>query len=345
MERQRRSASKITDYRKYHLSGDLDKVVQGKVTETVKHLKKFSNMSSSSIDENASPEELQELVNEQKENSSKLQQQVTAMKLRNELEAEKMQQEQWELVIQQLKQTRDQMAQQHEENMDKIKSMAQKATQPSSNQAVAWMEAQLKAQGTEGAPPHHITSPPVREEPTPKQLLLQQLLKQQQELQKKIEEVSAEEEGSAPNMMEALLGHNKKSEQELLMEQIRATLAPRSADVDPNKALLKALLTSHNKTTGMVGTSMLKTDVLHKLTGEAEFSMAEWLASLNKQEEGESEVNRILTRTDDEFDCRSECKHTNMRSGMLDKATTNIRHKEVWPQKNLGEDWAEEEMI
>ena len=33
-----------------------------------------------------------------------------------------------------------------------------------------------------------------------------------------------------------------------------------------------------------------------------------------------------------------------MKSGMLDKSTTNIQHKEVWPQKNLGEDWAEEEI-
>ena len=29
---------------------------------------------------------------------------------------------------------------------------------------------------------------------------------------------------------------------------------------------------------------------------------------------------------------------------MLDKATTNIVHKEVWPQKNLMEDWADEEV-
>ena len=29
---------------------------------------------------------------------------------------------------------------------------------------------------------------------------------------------------------------------------------------------------------------------------------------------------------------------------MLDKATTNIIRKEVWPQKNLGEDWAKEEI-
>ena len=33
-----------------------------------------------------------------------------------------------------------------------------------------------------------------------------------------------------------------------------------------------------------------------------------------------------------------------MKSGMLDKATTHILQKQVWPQKNLGEDWAEEEV-
>ena len=72
--------------------------------------------------------------------------------------------------------------------------------------------------------------------------------------------------------------------------------------------------------------------------------MAEWLASLNRQEEGESEVNKIFNKLDEDFDCRGDCHHSKMRSGMLDKSTTNIRCKEVWPQKNLGEDWAEEEM-
>ena len=72
--------------------------------------------------------------------------------------------------------------------------------------------------------------------------------------------------------------------------------------------------------------------------------MAEWLASLNKQEEGESEVTKLLNKLNDESDCRAECRHSHMKSGMLDKSTANIRRKEVWPQKNLGEDWAEEEI-
>ena len=35
MDRQRRTASKVTDYIKFHLSGDLDQVVQGKVSTTI----------------------------------------------------------------------------------------------------------------------------------------------------------------------------------------------------------------------------------------------------------------------------------------------------------------------
>ena len=33
-----------------------------------------------------------------------------------------------------------------------------------------------------------------------------------------------------------------------------------------------------------------------------------------------------------------------VRSGILDRATTNIQQKQVWPQQNLGEDWADEDV-
>ena len=33
-----------------------------------------------------------------------------------------------------------------------------------------------------------------------------------------------------------------------------------------------------------------------------------------------------------------------VKSGILDKATTNIQQKQVWPQQNLGEDWADEDV-
>ena len=61
--------------------------------------------------------------------------------------------------------------------------------------------------------------------------------------------------------------------------------------------------------------------------------MAEWLAMFNKQDQGES-------KCDNDDDCR----HKASRSGILDKATSNIQHKEIWPQKNLLEDWAAEDV-
>ena len=128
------------------------------------------------------------------------------------------------------------------------------------------------------------------------------------------------------------------------MDQLRASLASKVEEKDPNKMLLRALITNHNRTQGTQGTSTLKPDILHRLASDGEFSMAEWLASLNKQEEGESEVHRFINKYDDESDCRQECRHAKYKSGMLDKSTTNIQRKEVWPQKNLGEDWAEEEI-
>ena len=170
--------------------------------------------------------------------------------------------------------------------------------------------------------------------------LLEQLQSQQQEIQRQMDAIKAGSKPSSldpmdPSLATVLGARGPKTDQEMLMEQIRTTLAPKESEVDTNKAILRALITAQNKTSGAGGTSTLKPDIMNKLVGEREFSMAEWLASLNRQEEGESEINKIFSRVDDEVDCRGDCRHSKMRSGMLDKSTTNIRHKEVWPQKNL----------
>ena len=98
MDRQKRAASgKITDYRKYHLSGDLEQVVQGKVSEAIKLLQNthIANLSEPLIIEDSTPEQLQELLQQEKDSSAKMQQQVETMKLRNKLEAQWLQQQQW----------------------------------------------------------------------------------------------------------------------------------------------------------------------------------------------------------------------------------------------------------
>ena len=122
------------------------------------------------------------------------------------------------------------------------------------------------------------------------------------------------------------------------MEQLRLALATnpqtQAAPRDWQKEALRQFLVNSNKTTGAGGATTLKPDLLKKMMDKPEqFNMAEWLATLNKEETGEWA-----------YDDSDNCKHKKIRSGMLDKATANILHKEVWPQKNLLEDWADEEM-
>ena len=99
------------------------------------------------------------------------------------------------------------------------------------------------------------------------------------------------------------------------------------------------MITAQNKTKTATGASTLKPEVINRLLGdnlEGEKSMAEWLASLNKQEEGESQFtyfrNELGGNDRDKLEAEQELKGQKIRSGMLDKAVTNIRRKEVWPQ-------------
>ena len=114
----------------------------------------------------------------------------------------------------------------------------------------------------------------------------------------------------------------------------------REKEEDPNKVLLKALITQQNKTAAEGGISTLKPMVMNRLLTNEGNTMAEWLANLNKQEEGESELACYGL-----FGKKMQVKGGGkVKSGMLDKATTNIQQKQVWPQQNLGEDWADEEV-
>ena len=104
--------------------------------------------------------------------------------------------------------------------------------------------------------------------------------------------------------------------------------------------MIRALATQSNKAAGPGGTNILRPDLLEKLnTGAAgNTDMSHWLANFNKEDEGESLLRFGLGEPE------GECKHIKQKSGMLDRATMNIRQKQVWPQKNLGEDWAKEEL-
>ena len=342
MDRPKRP-TKVTDYRRYHLSGDLDQVVQGKVVQAIHKLSlnKTTSMTSVNEDGNQGQSPLSTELPEQHEHNQRLQKEVEEMRVRNELEIGKMQQQQWELALQQLKKAREEALAEHRQNMEKMQDMGPPPQTHKRNQAVAWLEQQI---GREQATP---PTPGEREPPEEAQHLLAELRAQQLELQERIDSItkqatpSSSPEDLPTRLRQALASKTgSKVDQDILMEQIRTALAPKAEEKDHNKALLRALLTNQNKMTGVSGTTTLKPELLGKLTAE-EFSMPTWLASLNKQEEGESEINKILHKLDDE---ESDCRHGKMKSGMLDKSTTNIRRKETWPQKNLGEEWAEEEI-
>ena len=128
----------------------------------------------------------------------------------------------------------------------------------------------------------------------------------------------------------------KEEEQHKLIEQLRAALTVKNPALsgDWHKDILRQFVNKTNVITTPSGTSTLKPDLLKRLMNEQdEFSMADWLATLNKEETGEWFCDES-----------EECKHKKVKSGMLDKATANIVHKEIWLQKNLLEDWADEDI-
>ena len=68
MERPKQAATKVRDYRKYHLSGDLDKHIRGKVGQVV-----------SQIEEMSTQQELEQKLEAQTEATRKLELEVAEM--------------------------------------------------------------------------------------------------------------------------------------------------------------------------------------------------------------------------------------------------------------------------
>ena len=175
-----------------------------------------------------------------------------------------------------------------------------------------------------------------------RQAALAELKKQQEELTKKIKDMQEDPTSwhtSARDNLGGPQGLNLWGLKEVLLQQLKTALSAQKEE-HPNKALLKALVTQQNKVTGEGGISMLKPSILNKLAAGNSNTMAEWLASLNKQEEGESKISKFPLLIDDD----STTRPSKVKSGILDKATTNIQQIQVWPQQNLREDWADEEV-
>ena len=247
--------------------------------------------------------------------------------------------------MQQVKEAREKMMQEHEESIKKMKEMAEQTISTDSMEIQEWMKLKLAE--------HSKTKEQQEEEKLKqeKQKQVKDLQDQQQQIQDKINELM----GSEPQPREkddpweqlklVLSQGSKEKDQRLLLQQLKSSLTGKPEE-DPNRAILRSLLTSQNKTTATSGANTLKPELLNKIIPEdtGPGSMAEWLASLNRQEEGESWLTHNRNKFDFRQETDSDTKGAKTRSGMLEKAANNIIRKEVWPQQNLGEDWAEDQV-
>ena len=254
-------------------------------------------------------------------------------RIRHSLLAEELQlnkhgqEQQWEVAMQRLKETREHMEQEHEKIMEQINKKAEDTKSEASTKVLYWFNTQVSRLDN---PRKGLTD----EEEKAKQLKekeIQELKNQQEEISKRLTALQGEPTHKPDNII-------PNNSQEVFMNQIKDILAGKQEE-DPNRMLLKALVTTQNKSAAEGGTNTLKPSILNSLlTPESGNNRADWLGSLNKQEEGESELSKLAGTGD------GDAKAGKARSGMLDRATTNIQQKQVWPQQNLGEDWADEDV-
>ena len=261
------------------------------------------------------------------------------MKTRNELEVEKLKQKEWQIAMEQLKEAREHAETEHEKSVETIREMAARAKETSANSATEWFKAKLNDLHKPDKNPEELER--LRREQA-RQRELEELRSQQEQITKRMEELnqgvpSHEPQGDPLLPIRRALNQesSESSNPDLLLQQLKAVLTNKKEE-DPNKALLKALITAQNKVPGQGGTNTLNPGLVNTLGGgESGNTMADWLAGLNKQEEGESDVAQYG---------EGDPRQGRVRSGILDKAITNIQQKQVWPQQNLGEDWADEDV-
>ena len=306
MERTKRTASKVGNYRAYHLSGDLGEQIQGKVGQLV-----------NSIEVMSTNQELEQELEAQREARKHLEEQEEEFKIRHEMDMERLRAKELELSIRHLKEAREKAESVHTMKVQEMEKAANALQEQADKEAANWVEEHLKK----------LKATSKTQDPEEEQKRKEEKAKQDkiEELKKQLSELTGEP-------MEEPTHREPARDQNALMQQLKAALE--SKPEDPHRDILRALVTDSNKTAGVGGTSTLKPDILARLTGENPHSMQDWLAQLNQQEEGEYLIGRE----------GEEIRGSKTKSGMLDRSTTSIKAKQVWPQKNLAEDWAEEEL-
>ena len=330
MDRPKRAATKVTDFRKYHLSGDLDTQLQGRVDSRVIQFEMAKTA-----------EELKQQLEEERERSTKMMEDVEIRRIQHELEAEKLKQQQWQATLQQMEESRQHVEAEHQKYLAQLKEAATTSREDISNGMLEWFKNQSLKLSKSNPETDREKEERLRLEQEAKAKEIQDLQAQQEQISQKLAELTSTttKTSSMDDRFKRALAPETGQSQEVLLQQLKNALGSKKEE-DLNKLLLKALVTSQNRTPAKGGTNTLRAGLLNNITGTETNSMADWLVNLNRQEEGESDISKLALLGDPELGNRQ----VKVKSGMLDKATTNIQQKQVWPQQNLGEDWADEDV-
>ena len=241
MHRPRRAATKVTNFRKYHLSGDLDTELQGRVESRVTH-----------FEMGMTPEELQKQLEQEREASNRLKEDTECLRLQNELEAEKLKQSQWRVAMEQLQVAKETALSQHEEYLKKLKEASAAATADTSSNILEWFHKQMAELNKPGATPS-LTEEQERQrkEQETREAQIRDLREQQEHINQKL----AELEGGGPPQKQAQANN---SNQEDLLHQLKAALTGKKEE-DSNRFLLRSLLANQNKVPGDGGYPHIET--------------------------------------------------------------------------------------
>ena len=175
MERPKRAATKVTNFRKYHLSGNLDNEVQGIVDCRVNQPEMA-----------ASTEELKQKLEQEREQSKKMQEDAEHAELQHQIELEKMKLQQWQTAIQKLQEAKTHAEQEHSKCIEQMKQVANANMEQATSFSLSWLKTQM-GKITDNQGPSANTSKESlskRAQEQERQAALAELKKQQEELRK-----------------------------------------------------------------------------------------------------------------------------------------------------------------
>ena len=231
-----------------------------------------------------------------------MQDSVECAKIHHELEIEKMKQQQWQAALEKIE-AKAQAAKEHSKCLEEMERMTTATMGESTTNTLDWLRSQID-KVTSGSGEPSLTEQQEKEKrlQQEREAAIQELKDKQVQITQQLKQLQGEAgDPLGEDPMEIIRkglnmgGPPAANNQVLLLQQLKTALSGKEEE-DPNKILLRALVTQQNKTTGEGGTSTLKPGLLNKVTMDCN-TMAEWLANLNKQEEGESEIPTTLSFT------------------------------------------------